>query len=174
MPVYLLINWYCSLLVFYLNVWMWNRGGMANPNQDETGWRQIFEVKAVRMSVFTFVWYDNQKVSRGGEAEMIHICQKMNLYHLIWTIRWRRCIDKKRITPKDYPLFYIIKPFFRLLKSADFFQRFVCFVNGCCTLGEEFFFFSCQFQFNDLFDTVLTQDNRTPMQRSDSPYSPSR
>ena len=78
MPVYLLINWYCSLLVFYLNVWMWNRGGMANPNQDETGWRQIFEVKAVRMSVFTLVWYDNQKVSRVGEAEMIHICQYVN------------------------------------------------------------------------------------------------
>ena len=78
MPVYLLINWYCSLLVFYLNMWMWNRGGMANPNQDETGWRQIFEVKAVRMSVFTLVWYDNQKVSRVGEAEMIHICQYVN------------------------------------------------------------------------------------------------
>ena len=64
--MYLLINWYCSLLVFYLNMWMWNRGGMANPNQDETGWRQIFEVKAVRISAFTLVWHDNRKVSKGG------------------------------------------------------------------------------------------------------------
>ena len=63
---------------------------------------------------------------------------------------------KKRITRHGLSSILYYQTFFRLLESADFFQRFVCFANGCCTLGEEFFFFGCQFQFNDLFDTVLT------------------
>ena len=41
------------------------------------------------------------------------------------------------------------------LESSNLFQRSVCFVYGCCTLGEEFFFFGCQIQFDNLFDTVL-------------------
>ena len=70
--MYLLINWYCSLLVFLLKYVDVKPGRHGQPKSGRD------RVKAVRMSVFTLVWYDNQKVSRVGEAEMIHICQYVN------------------------------------------------------------------------------------------------